>query len=150
MQLDDNIYEKFPSILKEKLQGKEIEFPENTMFEYEPILAYRAVERKKEDHTPISLNDFKSYCELNKRPKRLPRGKRNDCLNDPHYYGVSSFLKREMVEQIMKFPNPNKKMAVGYVHMESGPQETKDQHICWWLYVTADVSGFKIEEDCDG
>lgn len=48
----------------------------------------------------------------------------------------------------MKFPNPNKKMAVGYVHKESGPQKTteKTQHVCWWLYEDADVSGFQIEE----
>jgi hypothetical protein len=45
----------------------------------------------------------------------------------------------------MKFPNPNKKMAIGYVYKEGGPQDTKDQHVCWWLYEGADVSGFKIE-----
>lgn len=44
----------------------------------------------------------------------------------------------------MKFPNPHKKMAGGYVYSEGGPQETKDDHVCWWLYEAADVSGFKL------
>lgn len=47
----------------------------------------------------------------------------------------------------MKFPNPNKKMAEGYVYKEGGPQETKGQHVCWWLYKDADVSGFKLKGD---
>ena len=51
------------------------------------------------------------------------------------------------MEQKMKFPNPNKKMAKGCVYKEGGPQETKDQHVCWWLYEDADVSGFILEED---
>lgn len=33
------------------------------------------------------------------------------------------------------------------VYKEGGPQETKDQHVCWWLYQDADVSGFKLRED---
>ncbi len=49
----------------------------------------------------------------------------------------------------MKFPNPKKKMAVGNVYKEGGPQETNSiqQHVCWWLFEDADVSGFKIEEE---
>lgn len=52
----------------------------------------------------------------------------------------------------MKFPNPHKKMAVGYVYKEGGPQETnhKAQHVCWWLFENADISNFKIEEEIDG
>ena len=46
----------------------------------------------------------------------------------------------------MKFPNPKKKMAAGYVYSEGGPQHTVDQHVCWWLYEGADVSGFKLME----
>lgn len=48
-----------------------------------------------------------------------------------------------------KFPNPNKKLAEGYVYKEGGPQETnlKEQHVCWWLYQDADVSRFKLREE---
>ncbi|MCI8706912.1 MAG: hypothetical protein HFH44_09305 [Lachnospiraceae bacterium] len=104
---------------------------------------YRAVERKADDNRGITSDDFKSYFELNKRPK-MPRGVKKDYSKDPHFYGVSSFLKKEIVEQIMKFPNPNKKLAVGYVYKEGGSQDTNKgkQHVCWWLFEGADVSGF--------
>lgn len=147
ISMDNKLYEKFPGVLREKLQNKDIDFPDGTLFEYEPILTYRAVERKKEDCSEISILDFKSYYELGKTPKQ-PRGKTIDFSKDPQLYGVSSFLKKEIVEQKMKFPNPKKKMAVGYVYCEGGPEHTKleKQHVCWWLYEDADVSGFKIIE----
>ena len=91
----------------------------------------------------VTLEDFKSYYELKKTPK-IPRGMKKDVTMDPHYYGVSSFLKKEIVEQKMKFPNPKKKMAVGYVYCEGGPEDTNDQHVCWWLYEGTDVSGFRL------
>ena len=47
----------------------------------------------------------------------------------------------------MKFPNPKKKMAVGYVYSEGGPQCTEEEHVCWWLYDGTDVSGFKLMEE---
>ena len=54
---------------------------------------------------------------------------------------------KEIIEFNMKFPNPHKKMAAGYVHCEGGPQETKDEHVCWWLYKDVDLSSFRIMED---
>lgn len=149
MQLAEELYMKFPVILRNKLLNKEIELPDTTKFDYEKILTYRAVERKIDDNSKITLEDFKSYFELGKKPK-CPRGvNKENLIKNPHYYGVSTFLKREIVEQKMKFPNPNKKMAVGYVHKEGGPQETKkdQQHVCWWLYSDADVSGFELMEE---
>ena len=44
----------------------------------------------------------------------------------------------------MRFPNPNKKIAAGYVYCEGGPQSTNDNHVCWWLYEEANVSEFKL------
>ena len=40
-------------------------------------------------------------------------------------------------------------MAEGYVYMEGGSQQTniRSQHVCWWLYEDADVSGFKLKGD---
>lgn len=146
MQIDDKICMKFPVILKDKLLKKEIELPDAVLFDYEPILTYRAVEREKDDYRAIRLEDFKSYFELKKTPKNA-RGIKKDWSKDPYYYGVSSFLDRKIVEQKMKFPNPRKKMAVGNVYKEGGPQETKKQHVCWWLFEDADVSGFMIEEE---
>lgn len=139
-----DIYNKFPLVLRDKLKTGEIEFPKDTLFDYKPILVYRAVEREKEDNTPVSRKDFMSYAELKKKP---PRGKHYD-TSSPNYYGVSSFIKKEIVEQNMHFPNPHKKMARGYICKEGGPQQTNlsTQHVCWWLYEDADLSGFELME----
>lgn len=147
MQLAKELYMKFPAILRDKLLNGELELPDNIRIDYDRILVYRAVERKANDNRAVTLEDFKSYFELNKTPK-MPRGLKGDVKRDPHYYGVSSFLKKEIVEQKMKFPNPNKKMAAGYVYKEGGPQETNMEtcHVCWWLYENIDVSGFRIIE----
>ena len=149
MQVDKALCLKFPAVLRDKLLNNEIELPETTQFEYNNLFTYRAVERKVDDYREITLEDFKSYFELHKTPKtpKTPRGVSINYTKDPHYYGVSSFLKREIVEQKMKFPNPKKKMAAGYVYSEGGPQNTNDQHVCWWLYDGVDVSGFKLIEE---
>ncbi len=147
MKIKKELCLKFPVVLREKLLNNEIELPETALFDYETLRTYRAVERKADDCHEITLEDFKSYYELNKKPI-TPRGVKKDFRKDPEYYGVFSFLKREIVEQKMKFPNPNKKMAVGYVYKEGGPQKTTEetQHVCWWLYEDADVSGFQLDE----
>ena len=141
----EELYENFPTILKEKLRNKEIEFPSNTKFDYEKIYVYRAVSREITDFHEIDKNDFRSYFELGKKPKKLVKGR--SLKNDAHWYGVSTFTNKEIIEFNMKFPNPHKKMAAGYVHCEGGPQETKDEHVCWWLYKDVDLSSFRIMED---
>lgn len=148
MQVDQELCIKFPAVLRDKLLNNEIELPDTTQFEYESLFTYRAVERNTDDNREVTLEDFKSYFELRKMPKK-PRGMVGDITKDPHYYGVSSFLKKEIVEQKMKFPNPKKKMAAGYVYSAGGPQNTNDQHVCWWLYAGVDVSGFKLIEEKD-
>ena len=60
---------------------------------------------------------------------------------------LSEAINKEIIEFNMKFPNPHKKMAAGYVHCEGGPQETKDEHVCWWLYKDVNLSSFRIMED---
>lgn len=141
MKLEENICNKFPVVLRDKLLNNTIELPDDTQFEYEKIKTYRAVARKVDDFHTVTRNDFKSYFELGKKPKA--RGVK-DPEKDPRYYGVSSSLSKEIVEQKMRFPNPNKKMAVGYVYCEGGPELTEDQHVCWWLYEGVDLSGFKL------
>ena len=124
------------------VENPKLDIPEEMSKEYKD----RAVERNWDDNRPVSLEDFKSYFELGKKPKR-PRGVGGDITKDPHYYGVSSFLDRRIVEQKMKFPNPKKKLAAGYVYSAGGPQDTREEHVCWWLYTGADVSGFKLIEE---
>ncbi|MDD6965959.1 MAG: hypothetical protein PUK18_00410 [Firmicutes bacterium] len=144
-------YKRFPVILRDKLINGEVLLPDDTQFLYEPIKTYRAVEREKEDFREVTIDDFRSYFELNKTPKRLPRGV-SDITKYPLYYGASSYLSEEKVRQQMHFPNPKKKLAEGYVFQEGGPQQTRisDGHVCWWLYEGTDVSGFQIREDKEG
>lgn len=132
-------YSKFPVILQNKLRSGEVKFPLNIKFKYSPILAYRAVERKKEDMSEVSREDFRSYFELGKKARGVSE-------NDSGLFAVSLFKDRKMVEQKMKFPNPNKKMIEGYVKEEGGPQETNIDtgHINWWLYEEVDISGFRL------
>ena len=137
MSGEDQEYSKFPCILKNKLLSGEIKFPDRTQFKYEDIFAFRAVEREEGDDRPVNRDDFKSYFELGKTPKA--RGVSKDWSTDPTYYGVSCFTNRKHVEQLMKFPNPNKKMASGFVYSAGGPSYVKHDHICWWLYIDAEI-----------
>lgn len=146
MITEKELFYKFPAVLQNKLLSGEIEFPSATQYTYDKIYTYRAVERSSNDRHDVTLEDFKSYYDLKKVVKKA-RGLDNyNIEKDPKYYGASSFLKKEIVEQLMKFPNPRKKMAAGYVYCEGGPQLTEDQHVCWWLFDGTDVSGFKILE----
>ena len=91
----EELYENFPTILKEKLRNKEIEFPSNTKFDYEKIYVYRAVSREITDFHEIDKNDFRSYFELGKKPKKLVKGR--SLKNDAHWYGVSTFTNKEIL-----------------------------------------------------
>ena len=138
----EDVYLKFPAILKEKLQSGEIHFPEKTHFEYQPIRAYRGIAREEEDDTPVNINDFRSYAEMG---KKKTRGRRIN-TSAAEYYGVSLFTKREIVETLLAFPNPRKKMICGYVYCEGGPQLSNQDtnHVCWWLYEDVEVDKFII------
>ncbi len=105
MCLDKELYMRFPAVLRDKLLNHELELPDTVKYNYDKLLAYRAVERKADDNREVTLNDFKSYFELGRKPKS-PRG-----------------VKRDI---------------------------TKDEHVCWWLYKDADVSGFKLMEGLPG
>ena len=141
--MDESILSKFPSILKEKLNNGDIVFPKETEYIYDNIMAYRAVKREKNDYSDPTLDDFKSYFELGQIPKKA---KGVNFSKDPHFYGVSFYENRKKVEQIMKFPNPHKKMMLGYIYCKGGPQHTTPEngHICWWLFQDVNISGFKI------
>ena len=141
----EEFYNKFPAILAQKLKNGDLIFPDNIEEEYEPIHVYRAIERKDGDDHPVDRLDFRSYFELKRTPKN-PRGVSSDYMHDPHYYGVSSFKSRAMVEQKRLFPRPGKKLAEGNVYMKAGPQETNGEHVCWWLYENEKIEGFNIVE----
>ena len=139
MNKEDVNCNKFPCVLKEKMEQGEFVFPDDVCFDYEPFIAYRGIDRKEDDYNQIDRRDFKSYAEL----KVTRRGIN---INDPHYYGVSLYLLKEQVENALKFPRNNKKIAVGTVYCEGGPVDLTEEtgHVCWWLYENVNLSGFKI------
>lgn len=139
--MEDKNYLKFPSVIREKICSGEFVFPENTKFAYEPILAYRGIGRSENDFSAVSRKDFMSYAERKISRRGIDR-------NDPHYYGVSLFLNRESVENALKFPRPDKKIAVGKVYAEAGPAEMNGVtgHVCWWLYENVEIKGFIISK----
>ena len=67
--MNKELYSKFPYVLRNKLIKNEIRFPDSTKFEYDSLYVYRAVVRKRGDNSNVSLEDFKSYFELNKKPR---------------------------------------------------------------------------------
>lgn len=141
--MEDKNLLKFPSVLREKIASGEFVFPENTQYVYDSILGFRGIERAEGDFTPVTRRDFLSYAELNICRRGINK-------NDPHYYGVSLFANRASVENALKFPKPNKKLAQGRVYAEAGPAEVnlETEHICWWLYDKVEIKGFTICEEC--
>ena len=47
MKLKKELCDKFPSVLRKRLLSGELELPDTAEFSYEPIQAYRVVEREK-------------------------------------------------------------------------------------------------------
>ena len=132
-------YLKFPSVIYEKLCKGEISFPPDTRFDYEPIQSFRGITREINDFSAVTKKDFLSYAEMNVHRRGID-------VNDPHYYGVSLFLNKESVENVLKFPRKNRKIAVGNVYPQAGPSEITEEtgHICWWLYDNVEIEGFTI------
>lgn len=137
--MEDENYLKFPSVLREKLRNGEISFSRNTRFSYQPMQAYRGIQRSKNNYEPVSKKDFLSYAEKNVCRRGINK-------NDAHYYGVSLFVNKESVENALNFPRKDKKIAVGKVYEKAGPSELNQEtgHICWWLYEDAEIEGFSI------
>jgi len=143
--------DKFPATLREKIKNDGFVFPAQTEVEYSPFLAYRAITRKEGDLSEVTRNDFRSKAE--KKEKKI-RGKVID-QTDPAYYGVSFFKDKDILKSkfvnAFKFPNPCKKIAVGFIKQEGGPQLTNEEstHVCWWLFEDVDLSTFKFDENED-
>lgn len=139
----------FPQWLLEKLLNSEIKFPDLVEFNYATIKPiFRVVEREKDDWSPVTRKDFKSYYELGKKPKiKRPRGVPEDYLKDPKYYGVSTSTSKDYFEQVKIFPKPNKKIARGSLYEELGPIFRENKHICLWPYDGVDIDGFELERE---
>ena len=134
----DNL-QKFPIILQHGFIEKKINFPHNTEWHYQSVLAYRMVFRETNDNSPVNKKDLESYAEQRKT-------RRGMATNIPEYFGVSLFKDPIMFENNKLFPKPGRKLAKGYVCDSNGPKlDGKNSHICWWLYDNIDLSICKFE-----
>lgn len=142
------LYYSFPAVFRNKLLNKEISFPDGTLFQYDKFCAYRGIIRDEQDHTPLNKDDMKSYYELYLEKGKCPRGRSID-LSDPSSYSVSLFRDFEDLKNIFKFPRPRKKVAVGCIFAEGGPQKmsTSTSHVDWWLFENVDFSNFEVLEN---
>lgn len=141
------LYKKFPAVLQSKLIAGEIKFPRGAEFNYEKILAYRAVRRASEDCSKVSREDMLSYVEESRRY----RGRVYD-EKDPSSYAVSLYSQSSSLKNSFKFPRKGWKIARGYVRAEGGPHYLckKNFHIDWWIYEGFVFDDFLIKEDWNG
>lgn len=127
---------KFPCFLRTGFREHNLDFPEETGWQYEPLLVYRMVLREDEDYSNVTKRDFMSYTEKNKSPKRGM----DDASSNPLYYGVSTFTDKSSLVNKMKLPRPGKKIAEGHLLQEYGPIYKDSSHVCIWFYEDADLS----------
>lgn len=139
----NEFFEKFPAFLRDKLINGELSFPCYTQYEYEPILAYRCIERKKNDYNEVCESDFYPNIISNKKKHRGQSKKDNDINN----YGTSLYTERKALDNNMYLPRPTKKVCKGFVFEEGGPQKTDGNHVNWWIFDNVDFSGFTIEKE---
>jgi hypothetical protein len=143
MPVAKEVIEKFPVMLRDKLEGKEIDFPKDTEFYYDDICAYRCVTRKKDDYSKVTRADFQSNAEIG---RKVIKGETGDLEKKPEYYGVSLYQDKEELIIRLHLPKKNRKIVKGSICQHGGPiLRGQNTHVCWWLYANADVSGFEIE-----
>lgn len=131
-------YNKFPSVLKNALKNEGLEFPEETQYEYKPIITFRGIQRAQEikdseiDSFVICWDDFKSYAELGKKPRGCN-------TNNASYYSCSLFLSEEPLKAALKLPKPNKIICKGKIIDDYGPVYINYDtgHVDLWLYKNA-------------
>lgn len=139
----NDYYDKFPAILKSKIYSGEFTFPPATKYIYEPFKAYRCIVRTPGDASAVNRGDMRSYPELG---RRVPRGR---SIDDPDWYSTSLNTSLDKLKHDMCLPKPNRKIAVGTVHQDGGPQHMKEgnTHVSWWVFEELDLSDFVFLED---
>ncbi|MDV0447517.1 hypothetical protein MsAg5_14170 [Methanosarcinaceae archaeon Ag5] len=139
--MDETYYLRFPSVLKKALLNRKVVFDAFLICHYEPFFAYRAIDRKKDDGTPINRKDFRSYAELHVDGVFKGRVRKNIS-----FYGCSLFTNlNEMKEKMnCKLPgiSDSQKIIAGYVKDSNGPCAVKNEnsHVDWWLFEGCDPS----------
>lgn len=139
MEIDNEYYERFPTVLRNALISGQVEFSQDVLFEYENMSVYRGIKYGK-NKIKIDKTDFYSHVERN-----IPGVDRNDISS----YGCSCFEDLEELHMITKFPRRNKAIAKGTIKERFGPckKSNKNTHVDLFLYDNIDISGeFEVFE----
>lgn len=143
--MNDTYFSRFPSILKNDLKKYNMNFPENTLWEYEPNTVFRGIVRKKNEDLTVVNEDFLSYAELGKEPKGSTVGP-----GDIEYYSCSCFQSKKQLERAMFLPHPNRRIIKGKIYDTKGciSINTSSSHVDWWIYENANpAEDFEVIED---
>lgn len=137
--MNEKYYLRFPSVLKDAIQKRNLKFPDETLWQYEPQMAFRGIVRKPDDDLTLKKSDFLSYAELGRRP----RGGRDNIS----WYSCSCSKSRKELEAGLKLPRPNRRIIQGIINDNKGCIYITPNtgHIDWWIYDNVNPEeGFEV------
>lgn len=140
-------YEKFAFVLRSALEKNQVKLSKKIKYEFEPLWAIRAVERKDSDCNIVSEKDFYSQEEKKYYRMKLPRGVKYEFSHEPGNYSCSFFKSKDELANALHLPKIGWKLATGNLIKTYGAiqhRETKP-HIHLFRYDNA-VPEFQIIE----
>lgn len=143
--MDAKYLARFPSVLKSALNTYNMDFPEDTLWRYDPHIAFRGIIRKKDEDIAVKNSDFLSYAELGKNPRGSNFGS-----EDIEYYSCSCYETKKQLEVAMHLPRPNRRIIKGSIRDTNGCIyiNSVTGHIDWWLYDDANpAEDFEVISD---
>lgn len=135
-------FDKFPNVLRDALNSGKVSFPQDIQWEYEDMVAYRAVDIG-DDKQNIIQSDFESRVE-----KDIREGRFKSLPNKITMYGCSCFFtEKKLLEKIKdlqtQIDKGKRKIAKGTLKFRNGPilANNDTKHIDWFLFRNVDVVG---------
>ena len=129
----DNYYLRFPSVLRNELNEKKIDFPDNLEMEYNQFLAFRGIRFIKNRKESLIREDFMSQIELKLQGNPFYSQTSEEDIDN---YGVSLFCTKDELLTGFRLPRKNKAIAQGVVTSDLGAISINKQnsHVLWFLY----------------
>lgn len=146
--MNDGLIAKFPKLLRQALEQKLVELPDDVKDVYEDITAYRALSIVKGEPPQITREAFASQMELKELypEKRIFRDYDETDISN---YSCSVYSDPAELNKAMHLPRQSKAVIKGLVKCCNGVMNhnLKTSHINWWLYAdhTA-VNDFEVME----
>lgn len=140
--MQKEFYLKFPAVLRDALVSGEVSFCDGVECEFETFSAYRGVFRKDgNSFKPLARSDFDSQAEksLNEGHNEKRKNRRK-IDNGAGFYSCSMFINLEEISKALKFPQKDRRIALGPVSMKNGciRCSCENSHVDWWLYKDTD------------